>query len=306
MKVIYEALPSRRLECIATVGVFDGIHLGHRFIIRKIKKECQHKGLSSLIITFDHPPEIFLKKPFAGYITNLKEKERLMQGLGIDYLWVLKTGPSVLKLTGEEFVAKILKHFKVKKFVVGQDFRFGYRGRHDIHYLKHLAQKHKFDLEVIKKRKKSGRMMSSSLIRDLIQKGEFKEAEKLLGRRYIVCGNVIRGIGIGKKMGFPTINFSPAKHVLPAPGVYGGYVRIANKSYCAAINIGTRPTISKSKRVVAEAHLVNFKKQLKVKTITLGFLGKVRKEKKFSSLKSLQKAIKKDIKIILKNYCIPS
>ncbi|UCG34835.1 MAG: bifunctional riboflavin kinase/FAD synthetase [Candidatus Omnitrophota bacterium] len=306
MKVIYETLPSRRIECIATVGVFDGIHLGHRFIISKIKKECQHKKLASLVITFDHPPELFLKKPFSGYITNLKEKERLMSNSGIDYLWVLKTGPSVLKLTGEEFIAHILKYFKVTKFIVGEDFRFGYRGRHDIYYLEHLAQKYEFDLSVVKKRKKSGFVMSSSIIRHLIQKGDFKEAERLLGRKYIVHGNVIKGIGIGKKIGFPTINFSPAKHVLPAPGVYAGYVRVAKKSYCAAINIGIRPTVSKSKRVVAEAHIINLKKKLATKTITVGFLGKVRKEKKFSSLKGLQRAIKNDIKTIRKRYCIPS
>ena len=306
MKVIYKKLPSKKAQCIATVGVFDGIHLGHQFIIKKVKKECKRKKLSSLVITFDHPPELFLKKPFLGYITNLKEKERLMGSLGIDYLWLLKTGPSILKLTGEEFIVHILKYFKVSKFIVGEDFRFGYKGRHDIYYLKQLAQKYNFKMEVVRKKEKNGNVISSSLIRHFIQKGDFKRGESLLGRRYIVHGVTTKGIGIGKKIGFPTVNLSPVEHVLPSPGVYAGYTRIKNKNYFAAINIGTKPTVCRFKNIIAEAHIINYRKPFKSKTITVGFLGKIRKEKKFPSLEKLKSAIAKDIKAILRRYRLPS
>ena len=128
MKLIYEKLPSRRQKCIATIGVFDGIHLGHQHILKTLKTYAKKHKVKSLAITFDCPPQIILKKPFDGCITNFCEKVDTFKKSGIDYLWLLKTSPKLLKLSGDKFIDYIMKRFDIRTLIVGEDFRFGYGG----------------------------------------------------------------------------------------------------------------------------------------------------------------------------------
>ena len=313
MKVISNKLPSRRVKCVATVGVFDGVHFGHQFILKKVRAAAQAKGLASLLITFDILPQQFLnkkklfhhrrpEKAFVGSLTNSIEKINLINSLNIDYFWFLKTKKALLKLSAKGFINYIQKYFDIEKLIVGEDFRFGHKGSGDLNDLKKLASRHRFDLSIIKKTTKNKKIVSSSLIRQLIQKGNLSQAKQLLGRYFALEGKVVKGRGVGKSLGFPTANIFSGDYVMPASGVYAAYVVLGKKKYLAAVNIGLRPTVTKSKSPVIEAHILNLKKNVLNKTIKIIFFEKIREEKKFASLEVLSAAISKDIKRLTSKY----
>lgn len=305
MNVIYEKLPSRRREYIATIGVFDGIHRGHQFILKKVSKLAQRKKTPSLVVTFDISPKSFLNKNFSGCIIDLEEKKSLIKSLGIDYLWILKVHASFLKLSGEEFINYILKYVAIDELIVGDDFHFGYRGENNINCLKRLKERFRFGLTVVKRRKREGKIVSSSLIREFIREGQFGKVKKFLGRNYFLRGEVFKGLGYGQKLGFPTANIHTFDCSVPRRGAYAAIVEIGRKKYLSAVNIGLRPTIAKPKaesrkpKAVVEAHIINFHKDILGKTLKIIFLERIREERKFSSLQQLKQAIRKDIQYIL-------
>ena len=313
MKVIFNRLPFKRVKCVATVGVFDGIHLGHQFILRKVSEAAQRKGLLSLLITFDIPPQQFLnkkkllhhrrpEKAFIGSLTGRDEKIDLVSSLGIDYLWFLRTKRSLLRLSAKSFINYIQKYFNIEKLIVGEDFRFGHKGAGDLSDLGKLASEHRFNLSIIRKKAKNNKIISSSLIRQLIQKGKLSQAKQLLGRCFSLKGRVVKGRGIGSKLGFPTANISAPDYLIPACGVYAAYVILGKKTYLSAINIGMMPRLGKAKGLVVEAHILNFKKNILGKPIKIVFLEKLREEKRFSSSKHLVSTISKDIKHLTSKY----
>ena len=305
MKVIFNRLPFKRVRCIATVGVFDGIHLGHRFILEKVKKAAQKKGLASLVVTFNIPPQQFLAKErlishcrpqkiFIGALADTKDKVALISALGIDYLWFLKTKESLLRLSAQDFINYIQKYFKIEKLIVGRDFRFGHRGGGDLKDLKDLSNKYKFGLSIIGKKTKNKKIVSSSLIRQFVRKGQLKEAEHFLGRSFSLKGKVFKGKGLGVQLGFPTANIKVDDYIVPMRGVYAAYAVLEKKVYLAAVNVGLRPTCAQNGAcphqstfpgvtdLVIETHILNLKKNILGKTIKIIFLEKIRKEKKFS------------------------
>lgn len=298
MKVIYKNLPSKKKEFVATIGVFDGIHHGHQHILNQVKREARKRGISSLVITFDIPPQVVLAKYFPGYILSLTDKENILKSLGINYLWLLKTHVALLQLSGKEFLNYIFHYAHIRKFIVGDDFRLGYKGGADIRVLAKLAKEYSFELEVIKKKQMAKTIVSSSLIRELIGKGQFERAEVLLGRKYYIEGQVVRGRGFGKILGFPTANIEHFGYVLPAQGVYSAYVRVEGKMHRAAVNIGVQPTMHKSNKTVIEAYIINFHKNILGREVRLFFNEKIRDEKKFASVEKLQEQITKDIAVI--------
>ena len=310
MKVIFNRLSFKRVKCIVTVGVFDGIHLGHQFILKKVRETARGKGLSSLLITFDIPPQRFLnkkkllrhrrpEKAFIGSLTGRDEKIDLVSSLGIDYLWFLRTKRSLLELSAQSFINYIQKYFNIEKLIVGEDFRFGHKGTGDLSDLRELASEHRFDLSIIRKKTKNNKIISSSLIRQLIQKGKLSQVKQLLGRCFSLKGKVVKGRGIGSKLGFPTANISASDYVIPACGVYAAYAIVGKKTYLSAINIGT---FGKVKGLVVEAYILNFKRNILGKPIKIIFLERLREEKKFSSSKALASAIGKDIEHLASKY----
>jgi riboflavin kinase/FMN adenylyltransferase len=297
MKVISSKLPSKKRKTIATIGTFDGIHLGHQFILKKVKNEAAKKGLNSLVITFDSSVK---KSP--GLLTDFKQKISLMSNLGLDYLWVLKMNKTFSKLSADDFIRYISGHFLIEKLIVGDDFRFGYRRQADIRSLKSLSVKYNFKLSIVKKKTKDRKIISSSLIRGLIKKGKLKEAEKLLGRKFSFRGKVVKGKGLGRRINFPTANIFPSDYILPPQGIYAAAAVFKTRVFLAAVNIGLRPTVSSGAKKILEAHIIKFNKNILGKFITIVFLGKIREEKKFDSLQQLKLAIEKDIKVVTAKY----
>ncbi len=302
MRVICNKSASKK-KYVATIGVFDGIHRGHQFILNKTKQKAKQTNLSSLVVTFDIPPKQFLiKKP--NLLTDVKGKCRLLKALGLDYLCILKTKDSLLKLSADQFMVYIFRYFKIQTLVVGEDFRFGYKGQADVKYLEKVKAKYGFKLIVVKKISRDKRIISSSLIRDLIKKGKLSQAKNLLGRRFSLSGKVCPGRGLGKKIGFPTANISSQAYVLPPPGVYAVEIVLGNKLYLGAANIGSRPTFKGNKSKVVEVHIIKFNKNIRGKDIAIIFIKSLRNEKKFACLEELRLAIEKDIKAITAKYSI--
>jgi riboflavin kinase/FMN adenylyltransferase len=315
MKVIYKKLPSRRKKCIATIGVFDGIHQGHQFILKKVREEAEKLGLSSLVITFDVLPQQFLhkdflagrrssRKIFSGYLTDLEQKKSLIKLLGLDYLWFLRTSHYLLELSPRKFIEHIFKYFAIEKLIVGEDFHFGHEGRGSVDYLKKIKGEYKFKLLIAKKKIKDKKVISSSVIRHFIKEGDLAQAKKFLGRNYSIRGVVHRGKRLGTKLEFPTANIYTHDYVVPHSGVYAAYVILGKEIHLAAVNIGLRPTVEKTTKTILEAHIINFRKDILGKTIEVIFLEKVRGEHKFSSLAKLKTAIRKDIDLITSKYSI--
>ncbi|MCF7908732.1 MAG: bifunctional riboflavin kinase/FAD synthetase [Candidatus Omnitrophica bacterium] len=317
MKVIYKKLPSRRVNCVATIGTFDGIHKGHKFILDKVIKSAQRRKVSSLAITFDLAPQQFLRrkhlhntwrstKAFSGILSDLEQKIGFVQPLGIDFLWFLKTRQRLLELSPEAFLGYIFSYFSIKELIVGEDFRFGYAGGGDVSYLKKVASEFGFKLTVIAKTKFKQELISSSLIRHHIRSAELKKVKQLLGRDFSLKGKVVKGRGIGRQLKFPTANISAGDYVVPPRGVYAAYVILNKQKYLAAVNIGRSPTLTSLKKCIIEAYFINFSKNILGKTIEIVFLKRLRDERKFSNSPSLQSAIAKDVRQITSKYSIPS
>ncbi|MCF7869537.1 MAG: riboflavin biosynthesis protein RibF [Candidatus Omnitrophica bacterium] len=299
MKLIYKNLPFNKIDgCVVTVGVFDGVHLGHQYILNKIKRQAEKKNKPSLAISFDIPPEKVLnsKKKFKGYLTDYKQKISLIESLGIDYLWLLKTELNLLQFSADKFLSYINKYFVIDEMIVGDDFRFGIKAETGSSQLSQLAERYGFGLKIIDKKSFSGVRVSSSLIRKLIKSSKIKQVKKLLGKNYTLKGKVIKGKGVGKQLGFSTANLNTFDYVLPKQGVYAAYSRIGDTDFLAAVNIGKKDF---------EVHLLNFSKDILNDTIEVTLLEKIRDESNFQSKNNLVKQIQKDIQAITSKYSIP-
>ncbi len=294
-------------QFVATIGVFDGLHMGHRFILKELIKKANRLSAYPLVITFwPHPQEVISGK-FVGHIMNILYKRKALHSLGISNIWCFKSTRQLLRMDGFSFVKKITRRFPLKGLVVGEDFKFGYRGRYSVEELREISHRLGIHLSVVRKIKYKGIVVSSSHIRELIYSGNFKKAEILLGRAYFMEGKVVRGNRIGRKLGYPTANvINYDRFIVPEAGVYAVYVGVGRKIYLGAANIGFKPTLkTKRKKHSLEVHIINFNKNILNKKIRIIFLEKLREEKRFPSLSSLRKAIEKDTALITSKYSTP-
>lgn len=299
MNLIYKSsLPKPADSYAVTIGVFDGLHLGHKYLLKKLKSEADKRGKPSLVITFDFPPEkVISPGRHIGYLTDYKQKASLINSLGIENLWVLETKKDLLSLKGSEFLSYINSRFPICLMFVGSDFRFGAKAKDDIQKLKKLSQAYQFDLRVIQKKKFKGVLVSSSFLRKLIREGRLAEAKKFLGRDYAVKGKVKKGKGLGRRLGFPTANLDTFGYLLPRQGVYSAWTKVRDKIFLSAVNIGKKEF---------ESHLINFSRNILNETIEVFLLERIRDELNFKSQAKLAEHIQKDIQTITAKYSIPA
>lgn len=286
---------------IATVGVFDGVHLGHVKILEIVSSRSRELGLTAAILTFDpHPDEVLGKlKTQRFLLTTQHEKEILITNLGIDVAMVVEFTTTMARLDTASFVDEfLLKSLRLKELVVGHDFRMG-RGREgDRALLRSLGARSGFSVIDVEAVLVDGIPVSSTRVREAVMAGDMDLAAKLLGRGYSLEGIVVRGDGIGKSLGFPTANISVhEKKLLPPDGVYAGYAEVGGRTFKAAINIGLRPSVRGGVRLV-EAYLIGFGEGILGATVTLTFVVKMRPEMKFSNREELKRAIVKDVEKI--------
>ena len=276
-------------KTVVLIGVFDGLHRGHRCLIQKAVSLSRARNKKSVCVTFHPHPK---KQPC---LISLTHRLRLIEELGVDYCLVIKFNRRFSLVTAEDFVKDILVKFFHPEFIfIGENFRFGYQARGTVEVLKALSGIFGFKVRAIKELSAADKKISSRAIRHLIKAGELKEAQRLLGRRVSVLGTVISGAKRGRGLGYPTANINPHHEVLPASGVYAVKIFYREKEYRGICNIGTRPTFSPEDNQTIEAHLFNFKKNIYGQDLEIQFIRKIRDEKKFPGHSSLVEQIKKD------------
>lgn len=291
-------------SCVATIGKFDGVHLGHQLILDQLKQEAEQLNLPSLVILVEpHPEEFFAQDADScpARLTIVQEKLELLESFGIDYVFQLKFDRALSELSAEDYISNILVDgLGVKSFIVGNDFRFGHQRRGDFKLLQQAGERFGFEVIETAAYERNGHRISSTFIREELAKADFSLVEQLLGRPYSIKGEVVRGKQLGTDLGFPTCNINPQRRRIPLHGVYACDVRLGDRYHPAAVNIGYRPTVTESGEALLEAHILDFNDDLYGKTIEVIFRQKIRDEMKFSGLDELKRQIGNDVERVRK------
>ncbi|MDP3039466.1 MAG: bifunctional riboflavin kinase/FAD synthetase [Deltaproteobacteria bacterium] len=282
---------------VLTIGNFDGVHLGHQRIFQRVKEKAREIGGDSIVYTFEpHPVELLAPERKPLLVTPSREKLRLIEEQGIDIAICANFSPKFASQTPEEFVKNILyDQIKIRQLFVGHDYTFGKDRRGNIAMLRDLGKKLGFNVEVVEAVRVAGAVVSSTRIRELIQKGEMPEAAKMLGRNYPLSGKVIHGHGRGsKQLGFPTANLKPEGALFPKPGIYATWTYHEGKKYAGVANLGWNPTFHDQKFSI-EVHILNFDRDIYGQTLRVEFVERLRDEITFRGPEELVAQIKKDI-----------
>lgn len=285
-------------RAILTIGIFDGVHLGHKYIIKKaVSKARKVKGTSILFTFYPHPYHILKPKKYLPLLISLEHRLKLISELGVDVCIAQDFTESFSRIDRVSFVKDVLfKKITPLEIIVGEDFNFGKDKTGDVNLLKKLSSSYHYKLRKIPLRILKGQIISSTFIRDLIIKGNLKRASKFLGRPVSVLGKVTHGSRRGKHLGFPTANIDYKHEVLPPSGVYAVCIKYEKNKFFGVSNIGFRPTFrNKNRKVIVEVHIVNFDKNIYGKNVEVEFIKRIRNEKKFTKETSLVSQINKDI-----------
>jgi riboflavin kinase/FMN adenylyltransferase len=301
MEVITDtsACPSPEGGTVVTIGVYDGVHLGHRALIGRVRAMADELGAASAVVTFDrHPAEVVRPASAPGLLTDLDQRLELLASTGVDYTLVIHFDETRASESAEDFVREILVScLHTRAVVVGHDFHFGKGRGGNVPLLQRMGAELGFDV--------LGIMLvgddvpvSSTRIRELLGAGDMDEAAELLGRPHEVRGVVDHGDGRGRRLGFPTANIAvPSEILLPADGIYAGwYERPAGDVHAAAISVGRRPTFhADAEHSLLEAYLLDFEGDLYGEPAKVRFVTRLRGEQKFDSADALVAQISKDV-----------
>jgi len=282
-----------------TIGVYDGVHIGHRKILETLVNDARKNNGNSAVITFHpHPLRLLLPQYCPPLITSTGHKMSLIEQIGIDYCFVIPFTKEFAQTPAETFFNNdIFKHFQVSEICVGYDFTFGKDKKGNMQLLSELSEKNNFTLKKIDPVKLDDLIVSSSQIRKLIIAGEFELAELMLGRKYSLWGTVVEGYTIGRKIGYPTANLDPHHEAIPPSGVYIVKLILDGKIYKGILNIGYRPTFQEKKdlKETIEVHIFDFNENIYAKNVEVIFLKKLRDEKRYPDTQSLVTRINMDV-----------
>lgn len=286
---------------VVTVGVFDGVHIGHRKVIKEVVARAKALSLKSVVVTFDpHPVKVLTRHVKVPSLISLQHRLELFEEMGVDIACVLAFTKALAGISPERFVQDILVgKLGAKEIYVGGNFFFGRGAKAGAGTLLRLSKRSGFKARAIEPLKMSGKVVSSSLIRDLITRGETSKASKLLGRPVSILGTVVHGAKIGRILGFPTANINPHHEAIPPGGVYAVKARLGPKLLSGILNIGTRPTFhiySHELEPTIEVHLFGFNKNIYGRDMEVVFVKKIRGERKFRSKTELVEQIKRDVR----------
>ncbi|MDQ1769935.1 bifunctional riboflavin kinase/FAD synthetase [Labilibaculum sp. A4] len=300
MKIYTDLKDFSAINPVVTIGTFDGVHLGHRKVIRRLQELAQKVNGETVIFTFYPHPRLVLNTEDNGLrlINTLEEKKVLLEAAGIDHLVVYPFTKEFSKLTYVEFVEKILvKQLGMKYLVVGYDHRFGHNREGKYEDLKVFADQLNFKIERQDVLNMDAINVSSTKIRNAIADGDIQMANKYLGYRFFIKGDVVNGKKLGHTIGFPTANIDPQESykLVPKDGVYAVKVDVDDKRYLGMLNIGVRPTVNNQldNRSI-EVHILDFNQDIYFKNITIHFYQRIRNEQFFASLDELKAQLAKD------------
>ncbi|MGN1392708.1 MAG: bifunctional riboflavin kinase/FAD synthetase [Succinivibrionaceae bacterium] len=278
---------------VLTIGNFDGVHIGHREIIQKLKAEAKKLNIPSAVMCFEPQPlEFFALHKIPARLSRFKDKYRELQRLGVDILFCPHFNKEFAELSPTNFVTSILhKKLNVKYLVVGDDFHFGKSGKGDYNLLESLSSKCGFTVWSMSSFLKDSHRVSSTLIRSLLQNDMVEKVLPLLGEYFYIWGKVCHGQRLGRTISFPTANINLNRRVIPLFGVYAVIVTLPNNEQKYGIaNLGLRPTVN-GKEPRLEVYIFDFNEDLYTKEIKVSFVKKIRDEQKFASLTELKKQI---------------
>jgi len=281
------------------MGVFDGVHKGHRQIISKVVKRANVCRTASLLVTFwPHPANVLKPYKKVPLLISLKHRLSLIDGLGVDYALVLRFTKKLSRMNASEFIKQLIKKIHIGEIVVGGNFFFGRNKSGSLEDLRAFSNIYGYKINSVKPRKAFGKIISSTRIRELILRGNLVRASRLLSKPVAILGTVVSGERRGRFMGFPTANIDPHHEAIPPSGVYAVKVRFGKKLHKGILNIGTRPTFKRAAYAgqdpTIEVNIFNFNKSIYGDDLEIMFVKKLRIEKKFRDLAALRRQIEKD------------
>lgn len=287
---------------VATIGFFDGVHLGHRYLISQVKDEGQMRGLPSAVITFPiHPRKVLQKDYQPALLCGFEEKVERLASTGIDNSICLDFTIEISRMSARQFMKEVLKQeLNVNTLVIGYDHRFGHNRKDGFEDYKRYGEE--IGMNVVEaKELPSEDHVSSSHIRKLLGEGDVTKAGKLLSYNYTISGKIVEGFKVGRTIGFPTANIEvwETYKVIPSFGVYAVHVRVGEQKFGGMLYIGKRPTLHNGDNISIEVNLFDFDGDLYNKELTAEFLEFIRPDIKFSGLEALKEQIKQDKEDVL-------
>ena len=284
-------------KTFVTIGTFDGVHVGHQKVIKKLIKSANKKNATSLLLTFFPHPRMVLQKDIdIKLINTIDERIQLLEKIGLEEIVIQSFTEEFSKLTALDFVRKILVNtLNISKLIIGYDHHFGKNREGNFEQLEEYGHTYDFDVNEISQKDIDNIAVSSTKIRKAIENGEIEKANNFLGYEFMLTGEVVNGNNLGEKIGFPTANLSIKEtyKLLPKTGAYLVKSELNNKTVFGMMNIGFRPTVS-GKNQTIEIHFFNFKDNLYGRKIQIEVLSFLRDEQKFESLEALQQQLEKD------------
>ena len=283
-------------DTLLTIGVFDGVHLGHQRLISELIKQARQRNLLAGVVTFrQHPEDLFSSRSKLPFLTDMKKRTSLLKEEGVDFIVTLSFNKDLAGLSARQFINLMQKHLRMQGLVIGSDFALGKGREGDTGAIQRLGKEMGFGVTVVPPLKINGEVVSSTLLRQALTKGDIKKVHELTGRSFSLRGKVVEGTGRGEGLGFPTANMDvKSGQALPPDGVYVGLTRANGKVYQSMTNIGRNPTFGDAERSV-ESYLVDYHGDLYGKELQLEIVARLRDEKKFASAAELKNQIAQDI-----------
>ncbi|RUR08702.1 bifunctional riboflavin kinase/FAD synthetase [Legionella sp. km772] len=282
-------------DVVATIGNFDGVHLGHQSLLKLLRKKADSLNLPLVLILFEpQPKEYFQKEQAPARLSTLREKLNALKGCKIDYIYCIRFNSQLAQTLAKDFIYHLFNSLRTRYLFVGQDFRFGKNREGDVALLQKLSADYHCEIEIYPDYLIHDERVSSTRIRLALQRGDLHHAALLLGRSYSMCGRVIKGDGRGRQWGIPTANIGLHRLALPLKGVFVVQVLLNKKIIYGVANIGKRPTVDGTKNIL-EVHLLDFNESIYGDIVEVFFLHKLRDEVKFTSVDALIGQIHQDI-----------
>ncbi len=286
---------------VVTIGVFDGVHMGHRTVIKKTVDRAKAVGTISIVVTFDpHPLKVLGTGHLVPSLMSLKHRVNIIKNLGVDKVIVMKFDKRLSGMEPGVFIKNVIrKELNAQEIFVGEDFCFGRGAGADIKALKRIGRIAGLKVRSVKAVKRNGQVISSSEIRRLVVAGRIKEASRLLGRPFSILGTVVSGAKLARVLGYPTANINPHHEAMPPGGVYAVKVKFNKKLFKGIMNIGVRPTFydhGKEPEPSIEVHIFGFHGSIYNRDLEIVFVKRMRAEKKFNTIDSLIEQMRQDEK----------
>jgi riboflavin kinase/FMN adenylyltransferase len=287
---------SVKKDTLLTIGVFDGVHLGHKYLISQLKEYARQQNLLSGVITFrQHPQEVLSSQSQLPFLTDLSQRADLLKNEGIEAIIILSFTHELAQLSARQFLSLLKEYIRMRGLVIGYDFALGRNKEGNTDALRALGQEMGFSLIVVPPIIIDGEVVSSTAIRNALAEGDMNRVQNLIGRPFRLHGSVIPGAGRGMELGFPTANLDiDTEQALPAEGVYATWTYIDNKACQSVTNIGYRPTFGDSDRTV-EVYLLDYHSDLYEHELKIDIVERLRGEKKFNTVEELKKQLTKDV-----------